>query len=80
MLPLARALVAAGHNVAFASGELAANEAEAEGFAALRIGPAMDSVEPLARRVRQIGASLPPSQVRSFVFRELFVGVELEPH
>ena len=79
MLPLARALVEAGHDVAFASGELAANEAEAEGFAAFRIGPAMDSVEPLARRVRQIGASLPPSQVRSFVFRELFVGVELEP-
>ena len=79
MLPLARALVEAGHDVAFASGEPAANEAEAEGFAAFRIGPAMDSVEPLARRVRQIAASLPPSQVRSFVFTELFVGVELEP-
>ena len=79
MLPLARALTEAGHDVAFASGEPILGEAEAEGFTAFRIGPAMDTVEPLARRVRQIAASLPPSQVRPFVFAELFVGVELEP-
>ena len=79
MLPLARALAEAGHDVAFASGEPVLGEAEAEGFTAFRIGPAMDTVEPLARRVRQIAASLPPSQVRPFVFTELFVGVELEP-
>ena len=42
-------------------------------------GLTMDSVEPLARRVRQRAASLPPSQVRPFVFTELFVRVELEP-
>ena len=65
--------------MAFASGEPVAGEAEAEGFTAFRIGPAMDTVEPLARRVRQIAASLPPAQVRPFVFAELFVGVELEP-
>jgi UDP:flavonoid glycosyltransferase YjiC (YdhE family) len=79
MLPLARALTAAGHDVAFASGEPIAGEAEAEGFAAFRVGPGMDAVEPLARRVRQIAASLPPAQVRPFVFAELFVRVELEP-
>ena len=79
MLPLARALGEAGHDVAFASGEPVAGEAEAEGFTAFCIGPAMDTVEPLARRVRQIAASLPPAQVRPFVFVELFVGVELEP-
>jgi UDP:flavonoid glycosyltransferase YjiC (YdhE family) len=79
MLPLARALAEAGHDVAFASGEPVAGEAEAEGFTVFRVGLDMDSVEPLARRVRDRAASLPPSQVRSFVFTELFVGVELEP-
>ena len=79
MLPLARALAEAGHDVAFASGEPVAGEAEAEGFTAFRVGLAPDSVEPLARRVRDLAASLPPSQVRSFVFTELFVRVELEP-
>jgi UDP:flavonoid glycosyltransferase YjiC (YdhE family) len=79
MLPLARALAEAGHDVAFASGEPVAGEAEAEGFTVFRVGLALDSVEPLARRVRQLAASLPPSHVRSFVFTELFVRVELEP-
>jgi UDP:flavonoid glycosyltransferase YjiC (YdhE family) len=79
MLPLARALAEAGHDVAFASGEPVAREAEAEGFTAFRVGLAPDSVEPLARRVRDLAASLPPSQVRAFVFTELFVRVELEP-
>ena len=79
MLPLARALTEAGHDVAFASGEPIAGEAEVEGFTAFRIGLAMDAVEPLARRVRQVAASLPPAQLRPFVFTELFVRVELEP-
>ena len=79
MLPLVRALAEAGHDVAFASGEPVAGEAEAEGFTAFRAGPATDSAEPLARRVRDLAASLPPSQVRSFVFTELFIRVELEP-
>ena len=79
MLPLARALTEAGHDVAFASGEPIAAEAEAEGLTAFRTGLAMDAVEPSARRVRQVAASLPPAQVRPFVFTELFVGVELEP-
>ncbi len=79
MLPLARALAEAGHEVAFASGEPVAGEAEAEGFTAFRVGLALDSVEPVARSVRQRAASLPPSQVRPFVFTKLFVGVELEP-
>lgn len=79
MLPLARALAEAGHEVAFASGEPVAGEAEAEGFTAFRVGLAADTVEPLARRVRDLAASLPPSQIRSFFFTELFVRVELEP-
>ena len=65
--------------MAFASGEPVAGDAEAEGFKAFRVGPATDSVEPHARRVRALAASLPPSQIRSFVFTELFVRVELEP-
>jgi Erythromycin biosynthesis protein CIII-like, C-terminal domain/Erythromycin biosynthesis protein CIII-like, N-terminal domain len=79
MLPLARSLAEAGHDVAFASGEPVVGEAEVEGFAAFRVGLALDAVEPLARRVRGLAASLPPSQVRSFVFTELFVRVELRP-
>ena len=42
-------------------------------------GPPWTPWSRLARRVRQIAASLPPSQVRPFVFTELFVRVELEP-
>jgi hypothetical protein len=79
MLPLAHALAEAGHDVAFASGEPVAGEAAADGFQAFRIGLATDSVEPLARRVRELAASLPPWQVRSFVFTKLFVQIELEP-
>ena len=65
--------------MAFASGEPVVGEAEAEGFTAFRVGLALDSAEPLARRIRGLAASLPPSHVRSFVFTELFVRVELEP-
>ncbi len=65
--------------MAFASGEPVAGEAEAEGFTAFRVGLALDSVEPVARRVRDLAASLPPSRVRPLVFTELFVRVELEP-
>ena len=79
MLPLARALAAAGHDVAFASGEPVAGQAEAEGFTAFRVGLALESVEPLARSVRERAAALPPSHVRPFIFKELFVRVELEP-
>ncbi|MFL6181928.1 MAG: glycosyltransferase, partial [Actinomycetes bacterium] len=79
MLPLARALAAAGHEVAFASGEPVSGEAEAEGFTAFRAGLGLDTVEPLARSIRQRAAALPPSQIRHFVFTELFVRVELEP-
>ncbi len=79
MLPLARALAEAGHDVAFASGEPVADEAEADGFTAFRVGPGVDSAEPFANRIRGLAASLPPSQVRSFVFTELFVRGELEP-
>jgi UDP:flavonoid glycosyltransferase YjiC (YdhE family) len=79
MLPLARALAEAGHDVAFASGEPVAGEAEAEGFTAFRVGLEVDSVEPLARRIRDRAASLPPSQIRQLIFAELFVRVELEP-
>ena len=79
MLPLARALSEAGHEVAFASGDPVAGEAEGEGFTAFRVGLPPGSVEPLAHRLRDRSASLPPSDVRSFVFVELFVGVELGP-
>jgi UDP:flavonoid glycosyltransferase YjiC (YdhE family) len=79
MLPLARALTDARHDVAFASGEPIAGEARTEGFTAFRIGLDMDTVAPSARRVRQIAASLPPAHLRPFVFAELFVRVELGP-
>jgi len=79
MLPLARALADAGHDVAFASGEPVAGEAETEGVTSFRAGLDMNSVEPLARRIRDRAASLPASQVRHLLFAELFVRGELEP-
>ena len=79
MLPLARALAEAGHDVAFASSEPVAGEAEAEGFTAFRVGLDSDSVAPVARSIRERAASLPPSEVRPLLFTELFVRVELDP-
>jgi UDP:flavonoid glycosyltransferase YjiC (YdhE family) len=79
MLPLARALAEAGHDVAFASGEPVAGEAETEGFTAFRVGLDSDSVEPVARSIRERAATLPASHVRPLLFTELFVRVELEP-
>ncbi len=79
MLPLARALAEAGHDVAFASGEPVAGEAAAEGFTTFRAGLDSDSVEPVARSIRERAATLPASHVRPLLFTELFVRVELEP-
>jgi UDP:flavonoid glycosyltransferase YjiC (YdhE family) len=79
LLPLARALAEAGHDVAFASGEPVASDAEADGFRAFRAGPDSGSLETLARPIRDLAATLPPARIRSFVFAELFVKVELEP-
>jgi UDP:flavonoid glycosyltransferase YjiC (YdhE family) len=79
MLPLARALAEAGHDVAFASGEPVVGEAQAEGFTAFRVGLDSDAVEPVARSIRDRAATLPASQVRPLLFTELFVRVELEP-
>jgi UDP:flavonoid glycosyltransferase YjiC (YdhE family) len=78
MLPLARAFARAGHEVAFASGQAIAGEAEADGFTAFRAGLDADSREQLARAFPEWG-SLPPSQIRTFVFTELFVRIELGP-
>ena len=79
MLPLARALAEAGHDVAFASGEPVATKQKPKASRRSASGWPLDVVEPLARRVRGLAASLPPSQVRSFVFTELFVRIEMEP-
>ena len=75
MLPLARALGAAGHDVAFASGEPIVGEAEADGFTSFRAGLGVEAREQLGPEV----GSLPPAQIRSFMFRELFVNIELGP-
>jgi UDP:flavonoid glycosyltransferase YjiC (YdhE family) len=78
MLPLARALVAAGHEVAFVSGEPIATEAAADGFTSFRAGLAVDARELLRQKFPEVD-SLPPEQVRPFMFTELFVNIELGP-
>jgi hypothetical protein len=75
MLPLARALGAAGHDVAFASGEPIFGEAEADGFTSFRAGLGVEAREQLGPEM----GSLSPAQIRSFMFRELFVNIELGP-
>ena len=75
MLPLARALGAAGHDVAFASGEPIVGEAEADGFTSFRAGLGVEAREQLGPEM----GSLSPAQIRSFMFRELFVNIELGP-
>ena len=78
MLPLARALAAAGHEVAFASGDPIAGEAAADGFTSFRAGLGVDSRELLRQKIPEAD-SLPAAQIRPFMFRELFVNIELEP-
>ena len=78
LLPLAHALAAAGHEVAFASGEPVLSEARAEGFTAFRAGLDSSSRDELFRRYPDLH-SLPRSEMRAFFFAELFVRIELEP-
>ena len=78
MLPLARALATAGHNVAFASGDPIAGEAAADGFTSFQAGLGVDARELLRRKFPEVD-SLPPAQIRPFIFTELFVNIELGP-
>jgi UDP:flavonoid glycosyltransferase YjiC (YdhE family) len=78
MLPLARALAAAGHDVAFASGEPIAGDAAADGFTSFRAGLGVEARELLGQKFPEVG-SLQPAQIRAFMFRELFVNIELGP-
>jgi UDP:flavonoid glycosyltransferase YjiC (YdhE family) len=78
LLPLARALATAGHDVAIASGEPVVTQAAADGFTAFRAGLGDDARDQFARRHPDL-PSLPPSGIRSLFFTELFVRTELEP-
>jgi UDP:flavonoid glycosyltransferase YjiC (YdhE family) len=78
MVPVARACAAAAHEVVFAAGAPVVGEAEADGFRAFRAGLGDDSRERFLRRFPDI-AALPPVQIRTFFFTELFVRIELEP-
>jgi hypothetical protein len=64
--------------VAFASGDPIAGEAAADGFTSFQAGLGVDARELLRRKFPEMD-SLPPAQIRPFVFRELFVNIELGP-
>ena len=78
LLPLAEACRRAGHEVAFATADPIAADAEREGFAAIRAGLGPESRLQLLERHPDFDA-IPRSQLRATFFRELFVEIELEP-
>jgi UDP:flavonoid glycosyltransferase YjiC (YdhE family) len=77
LLPLARAAAAAGHAVAFATGEPIREMAEADGFEAFTAGP--DSAAIRAAIVAAYGPleKIPREQHRQFFFGRVFTGIEL---
>ncbi len=78
LLPLAAALAASGHEVAFATAGPIATEAESAGFTVFRAGLGPEARNLLGARLTD-PELLSPARIRSFFFTELFVGIELEP-
>lgn len=77
MRPVLDALVAAGDEVAVATGEPLARDVEAEGITVFRVG--LDGGDPILDHHRQIAAGLPAFDIRRYAFAEWFVGAELPP-
>lgn len=77
MRPLMDALRHLGDEVALASGDPIASRARDDGFVAFRVG--LDSDDPAVTAQRKIMESLPPPQIRPFVFSEWFVRTEVPP-
>lgn len=76
MLPLVRALMAAGHEVACASGAVVKAEAEKAGVPFFLAGPDQLSPEKRAAMFPEI-ASLAPHEIRPFFFKRVFTDYEL---
>ena len=76
MVPLARALVAAGHEVAFASGAVVGTEADRLGVRHFSAGPDQMSTEERAAVFPEIN-KLTPEQIRPFFFERVFADYEL---
>ncbi len=68
LLPLARAVIAAGHEVAFATARDWHPRVEAEGFAALAAGGSRAELGEQLARVRQATLELPPEERRPLAF------------
>jgi UDP:flavonoid glycosyltransferase YjiC (YdhE family) len=77
MRPLMDALRDHGDDVALASGDPIASQARRDGFVAFRIG--LDTGHPALLEQRRIMESLPPPQIRPFVYSEWFVRTEIPP-
>ena len=76
MIPLARALVAAGHEAAFASGAVVGAEADRLGVRHFSAGPDQMSAEERAAVFPEI-KGLTPEQIRPFFFERVFADYEL---
>ncbi len=76
MVPLARALVAAGHEVACASGAVVGTEADRLGIRHFPAGPDQMSAEERAAAFPEI-KGLTPEQIRPFFFGRVFADYEL---
>jgi UDP:flavonoid glycosyltransferase YjiC (YdhE family) len=78
LVPLARATAAAGHEVAFATGEPALSDARGQGFAVFSAGLGSEAREAFVKDLPDLRA-LSPQEHRAVFFTQLFVGVELAP-
>lgn len=78
LVPLARATQAAGHTVAFASGEPIASRAQTEGFETFVSGPGQDFRNVWTPRFPDFDRLVGDEQ-RRFFFTEIFANLELAP-
>jgi UDP:flavonoid glycosyltransferase YjiC (YdhE family) len=77
LLPLARAAMAGGHAVAFATGEPIRGVAEADGFEAFSAGPGFAAIREAIVARYGPPEEIPREQHRSFFFGRVFTGIEL---
>lgn len=78
LVPLARALTGAGHDVAFATGEPFRGRVEAAGFEAFAAGLSQDQwQEEMKARFGDFRRQIPRTEHRAFFFGRVFAGLDL---
>jgi UDP:flavonoid glycosyltransferase YjiC (YdhE family) len=80
LVPLARALTGAGHDVAFATGEPFRDRVETAGFEAFAAGLSQDQwLKEMNARFGDFRRQIPRTEHRPFFFGRVFAGLDLAP-